>query len=323
MELQLQTVSAVSKNFGISTRMLRYYEQIGLIESQRKENYSYRVYDETAVKRLRQIILLRKLRIPMKQIKDILDKQDVTPAIIEVFQRHVGELNEEISSLSAIRDILNGFIKTLEKQTNIKVTFDLLNDESVSNIISSLKLPKNYIKEENLIMEELNKSNEKEIENLNTIIKETYDNIQVQFGVGLLPLLDEKQGSNFYDRIKHLKQKIADDMGVVIGYLAFIDNIRIPPNSYVIKVKGKEVATAEIKPDRFMIMEHGVTTEYKGIFADIDGIEAKEPAFGIPAKWIELSNVEKAEMLGYHVIDPMSVIITHLNEIIKTHAGEF
>ena len=172
-------------------------------------------------------------------------------------------------------------------------------------------------------MEELNKSNEKEIENLNTIIKETYDNIQVQFGVGLLPLLDEKQGSNFYDRIKHLKQKIADDMGVVIGYLAFIDNIRIPPNSYVIKVKGEEVATAEIKPDRFMIMEYGVTTEYKGIFADIDGIEAKEPAFGIPAKWIELSNVEKAEMLGYHVIDPMSVIITHLNEIIKTHAGEF
>jgi len=94
MDLQLQnlqTVSAVSKNFDISTRMLRYYEQIGLIESRRKENYSYRVYDETAVKRLRQIILLRKLRIPMKQIKNILEKQEITAAIIEVFRQNIGE----------------------------------------------------------------------------------------------------------------------------------------------------------------------------------------------------------------------------------------
>ena len=160
MELKLQTVSTVSKNFGISTRMLRYYEQIGLIESQRKEDYSYRVYDETAVRRLQQIILLRKLRIPVKQIKDILQKQEIATAI-EVFQENISELNAEISALSAIRNILSDFVRSFEGKINIKVTFDLLNDESVSNVISSLNLSKNYIKEESLIMEELNKANEK------------------------------------------------------------------------------------------------------------------------------------------------------------------
>ena len=158
MELQLktvQTVSTVSRNLGISTRMLRYYEQIGLIESQRKEDYSYRVYDETAVRRLRQIILLRKLRIPVKQIKDILNSEEITSAM-EIFQQNINELNEEISALSTVRNILGSLVKSLEEKINIKVTFDLLSDESVTGLISSLNLPKNYIKEENSIMEDLN-----------------------------------------------------------------------------------------------------------------------------------------------------------------------
>ena len=169
MELQLQlktvqtqTVSTVSKNLGISTRMLRYYEQIGLIESQRKEDYSYRVYDETAVRRLRQIILLRKLRIPVKQIKDILTNQGITTAI-EVFQENINELDEEISALSTIRNILGDFVRLFEEKINIKETFDLLSDESVSGLVSSLNLPKNYIKEENSMSElnDFNKADEK------------------------------------------------------------------------------------------------------------------------------------------------------------------
>jgi flagellar biosynthesis component FlhA len=263
MELQLQTVSTVSKNLGISTRMLRYYEQIGLIESKRKENYSYRVYDETAVKRLRQIILLRKLRIPMKQIKYILEKQEITETIVKVFQENINELNKEIADLSAIKDILNGFIKMLEEKIDIELTFDLLNDESVSNVIASLNLPKNYIKEEKSM---------KEMEDIHTLARETYKTIEMQFGYSLIPLVDENQGSDVPERVRNLKQKIAMDMGVVIDYIYFCDNMKIKPNAYVIKVKGRELATGEIYPD---------------------------------------------------IIDPQSVIITHLTEIIKTHAKEF
>ena len=311
--MELQTVSTVSKKFGISTRMLRYYEQIGLIESKRKENYSYRVYDDTAVRRLRQIILLRKLRIPVKQIKDILEKQEITATIVEIFQHHINELNEEISALSAIRDILGSFIKMLGEKTDIKVTFDLLSDEFVSNVIASLKLPKNYIKEESSIMEELIKTNEMGIAP-----------IEVEFGYGILPLVNEKQGSNFLtERIPSLKQKIAADIGVVINYIAFTDNVRLSPNSYVIKIKGEEVAAGEIMPSYYLIMEYGVTTEHEGIFADMDGIETKEPAYEIPAKWIHPASVEKAKTLGYVTVDPLSVIMTHLNEIIKKHANDF
>jgi len=168
---ELQTVSTVSKNFGISTRMLRYYEQIGLISSQRKENYSYRVYDEPAVRRLRQIIILRKLRIPVKQIKDLLSSQE-SAAAIDIFNQNIAELDGEISALSTIRNILLRFVGALETRANIgiKKEFDLFGDESVTSIISSLSLPKNYIntntKEEFSTMQEkdlndLNKADEK------------------------------------------------------------------------------------------------------------------------------------------------------------------
>ena len=304
--MELQTVSEVSKTFGISTRMLRYYEQIGLLESSRKENYSYRVYDENAVRRLRQIILLRKLRIPVKQIKDILENQEITEAIIKVFRQNIGELNKEINDLSVIRDILNDFVGMLKTKANIKTAFDLLDDESVSNVISSLKLPKNHIKEESSGMEKIIKGEEIKI-----------PPVEMQLGVGLLELVDENRGSNFTERIKHLKQKIAADMGIVIEYMAVFDNLRLSPQSYIVKVKGKQVAAGEIIPSRYLIMEHA------GIFKDIDGIDTKDPAFGIPAKWIEPENVEKAKELGYFAIDPLSVIVTHLNEIVKTHADEF
>ncbi|MCL2816606.1 MAG: FHIPEP family type III secretion protein [Oscillospiraceae bacterium] len=308
---QMQTVSEVSKNLGISTRMLRYYEQIGLIESSRKENYSYRVYDDSAVKRLRQIILLRKLRIPVKQIKDILENQEVTAAIIEVFRQNINGLNAEISDLSVIRDVLSGFVGLLEKKTDIKLTFDLLNDESVSNIAASLKLPKNHIKEEGKpIMEKIIKPEEIEIHP-----------VEIQVGYGLIPLIDEKQGSNFPDRIRGLKQKIASDIGVVIDYMAIMDNINLSPQSYIVKIKGKQAAAGEIMPAHYLICEG--EENFIGRFAEIDGTETTEPAFGLPAKWIAPSDVEKAKALGYFVIDPLSVVITHINEIIKARAHEF
>jgi flagellar biosynthesis protein FlhA len=140
--------------------------------------------------------------------------------------------------------------------------------------------------------------------------------IEVQFGYSLLPLIDEKQGSNFQERIINLKRKFARDMGVVIDQFSFRDNIRITPNNYLIKIRDEEVASGEILPNYYLIMDSA------GTFADIDGIDTVDPAFGIPAKWIPASSVERAEMLGYAVIDPPSVIITHLSDVIKRHAHE-
>ena len=114
--MELQTSSQVSQDYNISTRMLRYYEQIGLLESNRRDDYAYRVYDEDAIKRLQQIIILRKLQIPIKQIRDILNNQDAV-AVIEIFKQNITELDSEITALSTIKKILNGFINELKQYT--------------------------------------------------------------------------------------------------------------------------------------------------------------------------------------------------------------
>ena len=140
--------------------------------------------------------------------------------------------------------------------------------------------------------------------------------ISVEFGYSLLPLIEEK-GSNFDDRFTNFKRQFAADMGVVIPEVTFLDNLRITPNSYTIKIKDEQVATGEILPGHYLIMDSS------GMFGDIDGIDTVEPAFGFPAKWIPGSSVERAEILGYSVIDPQSVILTHLCDVIKNHAYEF
>ena len=140
--------------------------------------------------------------------------------------------------------------------------------------------------------------------------------ISVEFGYSLLPLIEEK-GSNFEDRLTNFKRKFASDWGIVIPEVTFLDNLQITPNSYNIKIKDERVATGEILPGHYLIMDSS------GMFGDIDGIDTTEPAFGFPAKWIPASGVERAEILGYSVIDGQSVILTHLCDVIKNHAYEF
>lgn len=161
--MELKTISEVSKTFSISTRTLRYYEQIGIIESTKKDGYAYRVYDENSILSLQQIIILRKLRIPLKQIKDILSSKDAIFAI-EVFRENVQGLTDEISSLSTIKEILNMLINNLQKKTSHKLKLDLFNDDSILKIIDSLSLKKSNLKEEKS-MEELNKASK----NLSTL----------------------------------------------------------------------------------------------------------------------------------------------------------
>jgi len=154
--MELQSISNVSKLFGISTRTLRYYEQIGLITPTKKEDFAYRVYDEDTISRLRQIIVLRKLRIPLRQIEDILGRRDVNIAI-EVFERNLSEIEDELTALATIRSIIKTFIDRLNLD---KTKLALLDDESLLEVVDALTVSKINFKEDKT-MEELNKASEK------------------------------------------------------------------------------------------------------------------------------------------------------------------
>lgn len=140
--------------------------------------------------------------------------------------------------------------------------------------------------------------------------------ITLEFGYGIIPLADTSQGGDLLDRVIMIRRQIALELGTVVPIVNLRDNIQLPPNGYSIKIKDIEVATGEILFDHYMAMNPGYVDE------EIDGIETKEPAFGLPALWITESERERAEMLGYTVVDCPSIIATHLTEVIKRHLYE-
>lgn len=140
------TITEVSRSFDVSTRTLRYYEQIGLISSIKREDYAYRTYNEETIKRLRQIIVLRKLRIPLKQIKIILDNINKTE-ILEIMQQNIYNLNEEINSLITIRDVLQTLVNKISTNVNFDVKLDSLNDNEILSLIEPLSISKIKLKE--------------------------------------------------------------------------------------------------------------------------------------------------------------------------------
>lgn len=154
--MELQSISEVSKLFGISTRTLRYYEQIGLITPTKKEDFAYRSYDDATVLRLRQIIILRKLRIPLKQIAEILQRGDAALAI-EAFERSLSEIEDEITALAAIRSITKEFIERLRLNG---ARFALPDDESLLEVVDALTVSKINFREEKS-MSELNQASGK------------------------------------------------------------------------------------------------------------------------------------------------------------------
>ena len=145
--MNLITITEVSKNFNISTRTLRYYEQIGLLKSVKREDSGYRTYDEEAVVQLQQIIVLRKLRIPLKQIGLILQSEN-TLGIIETFQQNLNELDDEITALSTIRDIISTFITSLKENTHQDIKINLLDDTAILEAVDALTVQKIPLKEE-------------------------------------------------------------------------------------------------------------------------------------------------------------------------------
>ena len=144
----------------------------------------------------------------------------------------------------------------------------------------------------------------------------TVEPIEMEFGYSLIPLVDEGSGGKMIDRIVIFRRQYAQEMGLVIPSIRLRDSSSLNTNQYVIKIKGEEVAKGEILVDYYLALEPPNPEKH------IDGIDTIEPAYGIPSKWITMDKKEMAEIYGYTVIDPLSVMLTHLSETVKKHAYE-
>lgn len=142
------------------------------------------------------------------------------------------------------------------------------------------------------------------------------DPIELEFGYGIIPLADVNQGGDLLDRVVMIRRQIALELGTVVPIIRLRDNIQLNPNQYIIKIKGIQITEGEILFDHYMAMNPGYVEE------EITGIPTFEPSFHLPAIWITESQRERAESLGYTVVDPPSIIATHLTEMIRSHIAE-
>ncbi len=159
--------------------------------------------------------------------------------------------------------------------------------------------------------EELAKEEEKVLEDILKV-----ELLELDIGYQLIKIADPNQGGDLLDRIKAMRKKIASDFGFLVPQIRIKDNLNLKPNEYQVLLKGVEVARGEIYPDKFLAMSTPMVIE------EIEGIKVKEPAFGIDAIWIDEDKKEEALMNGYTVVDPSTVIVTHISEVIKRYAEE-
>ncbi len=151
-------------------------------------------------------------------------------------------------------------------------------------------------------------------ENVNSLL--SVDPIELEFGYGIIPLANVSQGGDLLDRVVMIRRQIALELGTVVPIIRLRDNIQLNPNQYIIKIKGIQVSEGEILFDHYMAMNPGFVEE------EITGIPTFEPSFHLPAVWITEGQRERAESLGYTVVDPPSIIATHLTEVIRQHLAE-
>ena len=152
----------------------------------------------------------------------------------------------------------------------------------------------------------------KETDNVISLLN--VDPIEFEFGYALIPIADANQGGDLLDRIIMIRRQLAIELGMVIPVVRIRDNIQLEPNEYRLKIKGNEVASGELLLDHYLAMAPDMEND------ELEGIVTKEPAFGLPAKWVNGEVKDEAELLGYTVVDPPSVVSTHLTEVIKQHA---
>lgn len=168
--------------------------------------------------------------------------------------------------------------------------------------------------------QEEQKIEEQEVEEIrkpeNVVSLLQVDPIELEFGYAIIPLADKNQGGDLLDRVVMIRRQLAIELGIIVPIIRLRDNIQLSPNKYIIKIKGVEVASGELMLDHFMAMNPGSAEE------EIEGIPTQEPAFGLAATWIHESQRDRAEMLGYTVVDPPSIVATHMTEVIKRHIHE-
>ncbi len=163
--------------------------------------------------------------------------------------------------------------------------------------------------EEEMAVEEI-----RQPENVTSLLQ--VDPIELEFGYGIIPLADVNQGGDLLDRVVMIRRQIALELGTIVPIIRLRDNIQLNPNQYIIKIKGIQVSEGEILFDHYMAMNPGYVEE------EITGIKTFEPSFHLPAVWITEGQRERAESLGYTVVDPPSIIATHLTEVIRQHIAE-
>lgn len=142
------------------------------------------------------------------------------------------------------------------------------------------------------------------------------DTMELEIGYGIIPLVDTNQGGTLLNRIKSIRRQIALEMGFIVPPVRIRDNLQLDSDEYVVLLRGVKAAKGSVMPDRYMAMNPA------GPMDDINGISAVEPAFGLPAKWVDEAEKEKAELSGYTIVDPATIIATHLTEVIKKNAAE-
>lgn len=162
--------------------------------------------------------------------------------------------------------------------------------------------------------EEREKEEIRKPENIISLLQ--VDPMELEIGYSLIPLVDTGQGGDLLERIVMIRRQCALELGLVVPTIRIRDNIQIKPNAYIVKLKGIEIARGELLLDHYLAMNSGT------VFEEISGIETVEPAFGLPALWIPEADREQAELNGYTVVDAVSVLATHITEVIKEHAFE-
>lgn len=176
------------------------------------------------------------------------------------------------------------------------------------------KTARSVAQSEMVQQEEQEKEEVRKPENIVSLLQ--VDPMELEIGYSLIPMVDVGQGGDLLDRVVMIRRQCALELGLIVPTIRIRDNIQLKPNVYVIKLKGIEIARGELLLDHYLAMNPGSVVE------EIVGIETVEPAFGLPALWIQESNREQAELAGYTVVDPVSVLTTHLTELIKSFAAE-
>ena len=190
-------------------------------------------------------------------------------------------------------------------------------------LLSSLLLGSGYMMtqaEKKREMQEIEAMGEKasqekrKSENISSYL--SVDPIELEFGYNIIPLVDSNQGGDLLDRVIAIRKQCALELGLIVPVIRLRDNMQLDPNTYVIKIKGTEVAEGQVLWDHYLVMKNDETAP------DIEGIDTVEPAFGLPAKWIKDDKKEDAELSGYTVIDSSAVMATHLTEVLKRYGHE-